>query len=111
MWRGAGTRTRSTRTTDLSLNRNDPTYPNGPATSVGGAMRDYKLFIGGDMVDAASGESVETRDPSTGARVARVAKAAPEDMRRAVGAARAAFDEGPWPSMTPAERAGVMRRA
>jgi len=74
-------------------------------------MREYRLFIGGECVDAGSGQTLESHHPSTGDPVARVAQAGPEDMQRAVGAARQAFDEGPWPSMTPAERARVMRRA
>jgi acyl-CoA reductase-like NAD-dependent aldehyde dehydrogenase len=74
-------------------------------------MRDYKLFIGGDFVDAASGETFESSDPSTGEPVARVALGGAEDMSRAVDAARKAFDEGPWPSMKPADRSAVMLRA
>lgn len=39
-----------------------------------------------------------------------VAEAGPEDVEAAVSAARAAFDSGPWPRMTPFERAAAMRR-
>ena len=73
-------------------------------------MREYKLFIGGELVDAASGETFEAYDPSTGEAVATVAKGGAEDVDRAVAAARKAFDEGPWPSMAPAERWKVMQR-
>src|SRR5919204_4656813 len=74
-------------------------------------MREYGLFIGGEFVDSASGRTFESHNPSTGEPVVRVAQGGPEDMERAVGAARRAFDEGPWPSMTPAERGAVMRGA
>jgi aldehyde dehydrogenase (NAD+) len=65
----------------------------------------YKLLIGGAFTDAASGESFETVDPSTGQAIATVAKGGPDDARRAVEAARKAFDEGPWPRMKGRERA------
>ena len=65
----------------------------------------YKLVIGGQQVDAASGETFESEDPSTGEIFATVAKAGKEDVDRAVGAARKAFDEGPWPAMKGRERA------
>ena len=74
-------------------------------------MREWKLFIGGEFVDSASGRTFLSHNPSTGEDVAQVAQGGPEDMERAVQAARAAFDDGPWPRMTPAERADVMRRA
>src|SRR5204862_2083630 len=65
----------------------------------------YQLLIGGESADAASGETFETIDPSTGEAFSTVAKAGPEDARRAVEAARKAFDEGPWPRMKGRERA------
>jgi aldehyde dehydrogenase (NAD+) len=71
-------------------------------------VREYRLFIGGEFVDAASGETVETRNPSTGDVIGRVALGGAEDMRRAVAAARHAADEGPWPAMKPKERERIM---
>jgi aldehyde dehydrogenase (NAD+) len=65
----------------------------------------YGLLIGGETVDAACGETFDTIDPSTGEPFANVAKGGPEDARRAVEAARKAFDEGPWPKMKGRERA------
>ncbi|MGH2709991.1 MAG: aldehyde dehydrogenase family protein [Actinomycetota bacterium] len=65
----------------------------------------YKLVIGGQQVDAASGETFESEDPSTGEIFATVAKADKEDVSRAVDAARTAFDEGPWAGMKGRERA------
>ena len=65
----------------------------------------YKLVIGGDRMDAASGETFESIDPSTGESFATVARAGKEDVRLATEAARRAFDEGPWPRMKGRERA------
>ena len=61
-------------------------------------------LIGGEPVPAAAGETFETRDPHDDSVVARVARGGAEDAARAVAAARRAFDEGPWPRMSTAER-------
>ncbi|HYH27717.1 MAG TPA: aldehyde dehydrogenase family protein [Actinomycetota bacterium] len=68
----------------------------------------HKLLINGESVDAASGETFDSIDPSTGKPWAEVAKAGAEDVDRAVRAARKAFDEGPWPRMKPKERAKIL---
>jgi aldehyde dehydrogenase (NAD+) len=68
----------------------------------------YKLVVGGELVDAASGETFDSIDPSTGEVLAQVAKAGAEDVARAVEAARKAFDEGPWPRMKGRERATAL---
>ena len=71
-------------------------------------MTDYQLVIDGELIDAASEETFESIDPSTGKAFAEVAKAGSEDVRRAVEAARKAFDEGPWPRMKGRERAKLL---
>jgi phenylacetaldehyde dehydrogenase len=68
----------------------------------------HQLFIGGRWVDAASGETFTTPNPATGADLATVAAGGPEDIDRAVRAARVAFEEGPWSRMTPSERGRVV---
>jgi acyl-CoA reductase-like NAD-dependent aldehyde dehydrogenase len=73
-------------------------------------MREHKLFIDGEFVDATSGQTFETRSPSDGSVIGRVARAGREDVERAVSAARKAFDDGPWPSLTPQERSAVLSR-
>ena len=67
-------------------------------------MADYQLFINGEYVDAQSGETFTTNDPATGQAIGEIAKAGREDSVRAIEAARKAFDEGPWPKMSGAER-------
>src|SRR5712691_683891 len=67
-----------------------------------------KLFIGGRWTDAADGKTFETRDPSTGEVLARVAEAGAEDVDRAVSAARKSFERGTWRELPPAERAKVL---
>lgn len=48
-----------------------------------------------------SGKTFPTLDPRTGGVIADIAEGDAEDINRAVSAARKAFDEGPWPKMTP----------
>jgi aldehyde dehydrogenase (NAD+) len=68
-----------------------------------------QFFIGGEWVKPSSDAMIDVIDSDTEEVYFRVAEAQAADMSRAVGAARAAFDEGPWPRMTHAERAGYMR--
>ncbi|MGZ8804337.1 MAG: aldehyde dehydrogenase family protein, partial [Microbacterium sp.] len=72
-------------------------------------MGDAQLFIDGAWVDAQSGETFPTYAPSTGEKIADVAKAGRDDAKRAVEAARTAFDDGPWPKMSGKERAEKLR--
>jgi (Z)-2-((N-methylformamido)methylene)-5-hydroxybutyrolactone dehydrogenase len=66
--------------------------------------------VGGEWVDARSGATFETVDPYTARAWATVPRAGPEDVDAAVAAARAAFDDGPWPRMPARERARLLRR-
>jgi (Z)-2-((N-methylformamido)methylene)-5-hydroxybutyrolactone dehydrogenase len=72
--------------------------------------RRYRMLIGGEWVDARSGETFESVDPFTGRAWAEIPRAGVEDVDAAVRAARAAFDDGPWPRMAGTERARLMRR-
>ncbi len=72
-------------------------------------MQTYdKFFIGGKWVDPAATGTIEVRSPFTEEVVGRAPEATTADIDRAVAAARAAFDNGPWPHMSPAERADIM---
>lgn len=68
------------------------------------------MVIGGREVESASGETYERRNPGTAEVVGTFPRAGPEDALRAVDAARAAFDDGPWPRTTGGERAAVLHR-
>ena len=69
-----------------------------------------RAVIGGRSVDAADGKTFATLNPATGQPLARIAECAAVDADRAVAAARAAFDDGPWPRMSPAERKTILQR-
>src|SRR5271156_5011836 len=63
-----------------------------------------QMLINGKWANAASGKTFPTYNPATGEVLAHVAEGDREDINRAVGAARAAFDSGPWSKITPSER-------
>src|SRR5256885_6005216 len=68
----------------------------------------FRNFIGGEWVDAASGETFESLSPATGEVLGTFPKSGPEDVEHAVAAAREAYEE--W-HLTPApERAHVLYR-
>ncbi|HXA76755.1 MAG TPA: aldehyde dehydrogenase family protein [Candidatus Acidoferrales bacterium] len=69
-----------------------------------------QMLINGKWVDAASGKSFPTYNPATGEILAQVAEGDHEDIDRAVAAARAAFDRGPWKKFTPSERGRIVWR-
>src|SRR5215210_3839841 len=73
-------------------------------------LKTYDPIIGGENVPANSGDTFDTVSPTTNKPVGRMAKAGVEDVDRAVAAARKAFDEGPWPRMTPLERSRIMHK-
>lgn len=69
-----------------------------------------QLYIDGRRTDGDSDASLLVRNPATEELIAEVPQASLSDVRRAVEAARRAFDEGPWPRLKPAERAAVLLR-
>ncbi len=62
------------------------------------------MYVDGRFVKAASGKQFPVYNPATGDVIAEVPEADAEDVNRAVLAARRAFDDGPWPRMSPSER-------
>jgi aminomuconate-semialdehyde/2-hydroxymuconate-6-semialdehyde dehydrogenase len=74
------------------------------------AHRTVRHFIGGRFVDSLSGRTFDSISPIDNTVCASVAEGGAEDVNRAVEAARRAFDDGPWPRMTPAERKKVLHR-
>src|SRR6202167_4848366 len=70
--------------------------------------RPRKLLIGGQWLDAQSGKTFETYNPATGEVLAHVAEGDRAEINQAVAAARKAFESGPWPDMSPAERGRLL---
>ena len=69
--------------------------------------REYGLFISGALTEPASGEVRGLTEPATGEPLARAAIAGPEDVDRAVQAARAALG-GPWAKTGATERSRLL---
>ncbi|MEX2274413.1 MAG: aldehyde dehydrogenase family protein [Actinomycetota bacterium] len=73
---------------------------------------DLKMLIAGDWVDAVDGGRFDVFNPATGEVVATVPDAQPADVDRAVGHARALFDEGSWwPRTSERDRGRILLRA
>jgi betaine-aldehyde dehydrogenase len=73
-------------------------------------VKTYPLYINGEFVAPAASATLDVIDPSTTEVIARVPDAGAADVARAVQAARAAFDEGPWKDTTAQDRGRVLFR-
>ncbi|MEQ1956750.1 aldehyde dehydrogenase family protein [Mesorhizobium sp. CN2-181] len=70
---------------------------------------DYRMLVAGKSVDAASGKAIERESPGhLGMVVGRWPDASADDVKLAIAAAREAFDKGPWPRMSGAERSRLL---
>jgi aldehyde dehydrogenase (NAD+) len=79
-------------------------------SSATGATVRYQLFVDGKWRDSQGGGEFDSLDPYTGEPWATVPDADAADVDAAVRAARTAFDDGPWTTMSGRERAALMRR-
>jgi (Z)-2-((N-methylformamido)methylene)-5-hydroxybutyrolactone dehydrogenase len=70
------------------------------------SLKTYKMFVGGQWVDAASNDVFESHNPYTGKPWALIPRAGAADADRAVRAAHKAFTGGDWPKMTASQRGG-----
>jgi betaine-aldehyde dehydrogenase len=73
-------------------------------------MNRYRMFVNGERVESYRGSYFPVYDPSTEEIIAEVPDADERDVDRAVKAARAAFDSGPWPQTTAQERGRILLR-
>jgi aldehyde dehydrogenase (NAD+) len=74
------------------------------------SLHKYQVLIGGEWQNAASREFFETHDPYAGKAWALIPRCGEADVARAVAAAKAAFDHGPWPAMTATARGALLRK-
>ncbi|AOV08999.1 5-carboxymethyl-2-hydroxymuconate semialdehyde dehydrogenase [Sporosarcina ureilytica] len=73
-------------------------------------LKEVKLYIDGEYVESSSNSLFEVKNPATQEVIAKVHEASYEDVDRACNAARRAFEEGPWRTMTLSERSAKIRR-
>lgn len=71
-------------------------------------MPKYRMLIGGQWVESASGASFASYNPFTGAAWAEVPRATPDDVDRAVDAARAAFEDASWRNLSASQRGALL---
>ena len=68
------------------------------------------IYINGNWCEGTGIDVLDIVNPATEEVIAHVPQAAARDVRSAIAAARRAFDEGPWPTLHPRERARVLVR-
>lgn len=71
-------------------------------------QKPIKMLINGKWVEAINGQTFPTYNPATGEVLAQVPLADVEDVSRAVHAARAAYEHGPWGKMSASERGKLL---
>jgi aldehyde dehydrogenase (NAD+) len=80
------------------------------ATSQAVRITATRLLINNQWVEPVSGQTFPTVNPATGEEICRVSEADAADVDKAVGAARNAFDNGPWRRMAASERGKLLYR-
>src|SRR5271157_3784885 len=78
------------------------------STTAKPTVKTYHNYINGQWVAGSSGETFPVYDPSTEEVIARVSSATAADVDKAVKAARAAFDSGPWAQTTAQDRGRIL---
>src|SRR5439155_1431874 len=69
---------------------------------------EYLNYVNGAWVPSHTEATYTVINPATGGKIAAVPQADVEDTRAAIDAARAAFDKGKWPRMTPGDRSAAL---
>src|ERR1700744_4889032 len=73
-------------------------------------VRNYQMYVNGEWVDSTSRKIFPVYDPASEEVIAQIPDANADDVNRAVAAAKAAFEDGPWASTTAQERGRVLFR-
>ncbi len=94
--------------TKLSSSRRNRLGNNLRANGRTASNRPRRMLINGQWLAAESGETFSTYNPATGEVICEVAAGDKPEIDRAVRAARAAFESGPWHTMTPSERGKII---
>src|SRR4029079_7029207 len=73
-------------------------------------VKDQPMLVGGKWVDSQSGKTFPTVNPATREVICQVAEGDKAELQQAVKAARKAFESGPWPKMSGAERGRLLHK-
>src|SRR5882762_11022627 len=90
----------------IKVRKQEVVMPGGVTTDV----KTYSMFIDGEWVASKSTKTLPVYDPATEEVIAQAPDANADDVNRAVAAAKAAFEEGPWATSTAQERGRVLFR-
>ncbi|MEY4600028.1 MAG: hypothetical protein RLZZ445_2825, partial [Pseudomonadota bacterium] len=74
------------------------------------ALQRYRMFIGGEWVEAAGGEYFPSDNPYTGKPWASIPRGGAADAARAVEAAHQALTTGEWPKCNATKRGALLRK-
>ena len=81
------------------------------STTLPAAMPEkIRHYIGGEFVDSIDGDEFDVLNPVTNEPYITAASGKKADIEAAVAAAKTAFDDGPWPTMLPRERARILNK-
>ena len=80
------------------------------APLLGRFMADEQMWIAGEWVASANGETSEVINPATGEVLATVPRATVKDVNRCVEASRSAFEHADWRAMDPAQRGRILNK-
>src|ERR1700738_1149356 len=70
----------------------------------------YGLYIAGAWTDGSGAEVLSVVSPATEEEIGTVPQGTVSDVELAIRAARCAFDDGPWPQMSPRQRSEALSR-
>lgn len=73
--------------------------------------RDFKMLVDGQWITASNSNAIERVAPGHGVVISRYQAGTKADAERAIGVARKAFDNGPWPRMTASQRSAILLKA
>ncbi|MFY4776688.1 5-carboxymethyl-2-hydroxymuconate semialdehyde dehydrogenase [Metabacillus sp. RGM 3146] len=79
-------------------------------SEVTASVEDIQLYINGEFISSESGSSFQNINPFTNEKINQVAEGRAEDIKKAVAAAKDAFEKGPWSSMKISERMKYINR-
>ena len=79
-------------------------------TATAAKLAKYQMYVDGQWRDAPAGETFDVVNPAMEAIIGTAPNADRGEMRRAIEAARRGSDEGPWPQMSPRDRARIIQQ-
>lgn len=80
------------------------------SSSIAAVVSADSVYVGGEWIPSTAADRIDVRNPYDRSLVGSVPDGSAADIDAAVRAARSAFDHGPWPRFSPAERATWLER-